>query len=133
MNPVFVAIYDKKAQAYLHPFVQSDLATAERSYCAFLASGDSTPAQWPDDFDLYHVGDFDPRSGLLISLQHPALVITGQSAMLAAHRLMRQRGSELSRGVTPSEDSAADDSAERNKTPSDVSSSPSDYTPSLGL
>lgn len=120
MNPVCVAIYDKKAQVFQHPLFVSDLATAERSFVQIFASRDTIISQWPEDYDLYHLGSVMPGTGELVPLDHPSLVITGQSAVFAADRYLRQRGSELSRGLacpTPSEDSAA--SAERNNTPSD--------------
>ena len=89
MNPVCCAIYDKKAQSFLAPYFYSNLAEAERAFIGLLARGDSTPAQWPEDFDLYHLGDYSPSSGALRSLDHPSIVITGQSAIMCLDRLRR--------------------------------------------
>lgn len=116
MNLVCCAVYDKKAQAFLSPLFYSDFAQAERAFVAvFLSPGATTISQWPDDFDLYHLGGLNPSTGELLSAEHPTLVITGQSALLALDR-MRRPGGELSGGpkLAPPEDSGA--SAERNKT-----------------
>lgn len=109
MNPVICALYDKKAQVFLPAVVYADLATAERAYIAFLAEGKSTPAQWPDDFDLYHLGNQDCRTGALVSLERPAVVITGQSAFYNLTELRRRyaAGGELSGGGNPPEDKVA--------------------------
>lgn len=90
---VLMALYDKKATVFLAPVVYPSAADAERAFVGLLAAGDSTPSQWPDDFDLYHLADIDLRSGECIPNSRPSLVITGQSASLVLSRLRREKNS----------------------------------------
>lgn len=58
-------LYDKKAAVYMSPFTERNDATAVRMVQGLLAQRNSNVAQYPEDFDLYYLGDFDTEDGEL--------------------------------------------------------------------
>lgn len=125
---VLCSLFDRKACSFSPAVSYPDTATATRSFVSLLAAGDSTPAQWPDDFCLYSVGLFDSSKGLLVPSSAPECIMTGQQAlyMLEDLRQRQARGGAVGGtvGTVPPEDSGA--SAERN---SSVSSDTPDLFP----
>lgn len=70
------SVYDRKAMAYgsLMFFANDDMA---KRGCADLmrAGGDVPMVHYPDDFDLYCVGEFDTASGDLLGMVPPKHVV----------------------------------------------------------
>lgn len=62
------AARDMKAQIYLKPFVTLTLADALRSFEMIANEPGNTISQFPNDFRLYHLGDFDSNTGVLTVL-----------------------------------------------------------------
>lgn len=125
------SLYDKKSCTFTPAVAYDSIATAHRAFIGLLAAGDSTPAQWPDDFDLYRLGSFDSSSGILTPDPRPSCILTGQSALLQLSALRRGGAVGGVSTKTPPEDSEA--SAERNGD-SDTSTFPGrDVTPELPL
>lgn len=118
---VLCSLFDRKACSFSPAVSYPDTATATRAFVALLAAGDSTPAQWPDDFCLYSVGFFDPSKGLLVPSSAPECVLTGQQAlhMLEDLRRRQAKGGAVGEtvGTVSPEDSEA--CAERNPTATD--------------
>lgn len=54
-------IYDVKAAVYAAPFFAPTVGVAKR-LCLQSMSADTTWAQFPDDFTLFHLGEFDDQS-----------------------------------------------------------------------
>lgn len=68
---ILISVYDKKASVYQPPMSFPNLATAMRSYSMVQRQSPNSPlAQFPEDFDLYAVGNFDQLSGE-IQVVHP--------------------------------------------------------------
>lgn len=65
------AIRDQKAELYNQPFFQKTHGEAERNFQTLVNDEKSTISQYPDDFDLYFLGEYDDNKGLLISLDTP--------------------------------------------------------------
>lgn len=57
------ALFDKKAKAYLTPFFSENSATAMRTLVGPANSRESFLGVYPDDYDVYILGDFDEQSG----------------------------------------------------------------------
>lgn len=68
---ILVAVKDQKADVYLRPNFQSNLADALRSWETVANEGESMITKFPNDFRLHHLGDFDAASGVLTVLDSP--------------------------------------------------------------
>lgn len=123
----FVSIFDKKSGRFSPPVAYDSRQSAIRSFIMLLAAGDSIPAHWPDDFDLYEVAAFDVISGRVTPLETPDHILTGQSAIsMVEDFLRRQRKGgavgETAPAVSP-EDKAKPDGAVPSDDPADLSRS----------
>ena len=61
------SVYDRKANEYAPVFTAKNADVARRMIVQSL-SGDSLLCQYPGDYTLVHVSDFDTETGNLISL-----------------------------------------------------------------
>lgn len=57
------SIYDKKSLTYAKPFYFHQDGEALRAFDASVQGEQSQLNQFPEDFDLYYVGDFDQITG----------------------------------------------------------------------
>lgn len=62
MKKVF-SVYDKKSEIYGAPFVDVAIGTAERSMRVLANDPKSLVCQFPDDYELYLIGEFDEFEG----------------------------------------------------------------------
>lgn len=65
-------IYDSKAEAYLQPFFSINIETAKREFTKHI-NGDTPFNEFPEDYALFYLGDFDQEEGkftLQITPQH---------------------------------------------------------------
>lgn len=61
---ILISVFDKKASIYWPPMAFDSLAQAMRSYAtAFLKERETALVQFPDDFDIYEVGQFEQGDG----------------------------------------------------------------------
>lgn len=68
------SVYDVKVQAYSTPFFSVNDSTAFRSFSQLRNDPATQVNQFPDDFRLYRLGDFDDSSGLLVAQVPPVLI-----------------------------------------------------------
>ncbi|AXH74602.1 MAG: nonstructural protein [Microviridae sp.] len=68
-------VYDRVAGRHFNPFPEDNDAAAMRSFRMMANNVESMISQNPDDFDLYHVGDFDPYDAQLDGVDIIRLVI----------------------------------------------------------
>lgn len=68
---------DNVAEIHLPPFTSQSDATAERSFRNWLS--DPANKMAATDYDLYHIGNFDPDDAQLNGLDKPALIASGSS------------------------------------------------------
>lgn len=62
------SIYDKKGEFFAPPFIAQNEFDAERQVvAALIASPTIPPAQFPEDFYLYQLGDWDEVTGVIKS------------------------------------------------------------------
>jgi hypothetical protein len=64
-------IRDSKSEVFNAPFAQATHAEAERSFARAAADPKTTIHQYPEDFDLWYLGDFDENSGKLLPCDSP--------------------------------------------------------------
>jgi len=56
-------VFDQKAGAYLRPFCLPSAAHAIRELAEVLQRPDTPFADYPEDFTLFHTGEFDDETG----------------------------------------------------------------------
>nr|AVQ10164.1 nonstructural protein [Gokushovirinae environmental samples] len=64
-------IRDSKGETYNTPFFQKTHGEAERNFRELVKDEKSMVAKYPDDFDLYYLGEYDDTNGNIISLETP--------------------------------------------------------------
>ena len=72
------AIYDKVAQVYQHPWVDTSDMTAVRAFKLACQDNASLFSMCPDDFILYRVGMFNDKSGTFCECELPVKIVDGQ-------------------------------------------------------
>ena len=74
------SIRDAKAGVFNTPFFQKSIGEAERNFDKLCKDSSSMVAQYPDDFDLYLIGEYDDQSGNIKCLDTPQHLV--KAAML---------------------------------------------------
>jgi hypothetical protein len=77
MKKIF-CIKDEKSGAHYDPFTMSNSIDAQRAFMQGIKSEKSIISQYPEDFNLYFVGEFDEMSGLITPREAPVLILTGK-------------------------------------------------------
>lgn len=65
------SIRDSKGEIYHNPFFKHTHGEAERDFTTAVNDDKSTLHQFPDDFDLYHIGSYDNQTGVFKALATP--------------------------------------------------------------
>lgn len=68
-------IRDTKGEVYNTPFFNLTHGEAERNFRGLVNDEKSTVNKYPEDFDLYYIGEFDNQSGKLIARDTPEHII----------------------------------------------------------
>lgn len=69
------SIRDAKGEIYHPPFFKNTHGEAERDFTQLVRDPKTQPGQFPEDFDLYHLGTYDNQTGKLASLDSPQHMI----------------------------------------------------------
>jgi len=69
------SIRDSKGEIFHPPFYQKSHGEAERSFRELTRDEKSFIAKYPDDYDLYYLGEYDDQKGTFNSLDTPQHVI----------------------------------------------------------
>lgn len=75
------SIYDSKAEVYNTPFFSKTHGEAERSFKTLTNDPKSQVNQYPEDFDLYHIGEYDDNKGITKSLDTPKHILKAISVL----------------------------------------------------
>jgi len=70
------SIRDSKGEIFNPPFYSKTHGEAERSFRTLATDSKSTIFQYPEDFDLYQIGTYDPDSGEVKQTEQPKFVIS---------------------------------------------------------
>ena len=65
------SIYDVKAQVYLVPFTEKTIGSAIRLFAHSCQNPDTLFYKHPEDFTLFHLGDFDDNNCGFALLEAP--------------------------------------------------------------
>lgn len=67
MNPQIFTVYDSAAMRYLDPFVAPTIEFAIREFRRAVNTDGHQFNNFPEDYTLFHIGEFNPEDGFLIS------------------------------------------------------------------
>lgn len=59
----FFSVYDSKAEMYMRPFLFQSNAEAVRSFSDLCNDTDTLCGKHPEDFTLFHLGEFNDQDG----------------------------------------------------------------------
>lgn len=62
------AIYDSKARSFLQPFYAPEIAVAQRHFRTAANDAATQICQYPEDFTLFYIGEYDDQSGVITPL-----------------------------------------------------------------
>lgn len=78
-KPFFlVAVHDRKANSFSGVTPVPSLEVGERMYSDLLCNGGDVIGRHPEDFELYHLGFFDPDTGKVDGLDIPSFVANSE-------------------------------------------------------
>lgn len=63
-----MSIYDSKSEVFLKPFVTRTFGEAERVFKRASNDKETAVGQYPEDHTLFHVADWDQRTGKMIEI-----------------------------------------------------------------
>lgn len=70
MKHLVFTVYDSMAEAYLQPFYVTSVGLAIRSFSEAVNTDGHQFAKYPDDFTLWHLGEFDDGDAQFVSLDN---------------------------------------------------------------
>lgn len=70
-------VRDSKSEIYNAPFFQKTHGEAERSFRQMCNDEKTMPAKYPEDFDLWYLGEYDDNNGKIETIDTPQHVIKG--------------------------------------------------------
>lgn len=68
-------IRDSKSETFNPPFAARTHGEAERYFRTLVNNKETSIAKFPEDYDLYFIGDFDDQSGKLAPLDTPNHIV----------------------------------------------------------
>lgn len=75
------SMYDEKAEVYHAPMYSPNDAHIQRRLAMDLKNEGSVFNQFPEDFKLYHIGEFNDADGIITSVE-PKRFVTEISALI---------------------------------------------------
>lgn len=71
MKKKIYSVRDAKGEVYHQPFYQNTHGEAERAFLELVKDERTFVAKYPEDYDLYYLGEFDDQKGTFESLVTP--------------------------------------------------------------
>lgn len=65
------SVYDQKAKVFHKPFFNATHGEAERNFQTAVNDDKTQFYMYPEDFDLYYIGEYDDNKGVFTSLKSP--------------------------------------------------------------
>lgn len=81
MKQQVYSIRDQKVGMFNSPFFNKTHGEAERNFTELIRDDKSMPNKYPEDYTLYHLGTYDPETGLISSLPEPQMLIQAVSIL----------------------------------------------------
>lgn len=86
MKMNYYAIRDIKSQTFNRPFGGLTVEQVKRSIYSSISQGNSEIAQFPEDFELYLVADFDDKTGVITG-QKPVMICNCREIVASYERM----------------------------------------------
>jgi len=67
MKMLMFGIYDEKSLSYGTPFFQPQIGQAMRAFGDLAKDPQSAIAKHPEDYSLYHLGEYDDHTGKVLT------------------------------------------------------------------
>lgn len=74
-------VYDKKTGVYMFPFFSNHDGDAVRMFMSACKTQDSVLGDYPEDFDLYCIAEFDRDCGEMRPLDAKKFLLAGSSVI----------------------------------------------------
>lgn len=84
------SIRDAKGEVFHQPFFKLTHGEAERDFKTLVNDDKSTLSQYPEDFDLYYLGEYDDQTGLVKSLDTPTHIVKAISVKTMQQPALKQ-------------------------------------------
>lgn len=81
MKHKVVAVKDRMVDAFMRPFTAPALGIAIRSFQDEVNRKDSEMNKHPEDYDLFHLADWDDETGEFTNLGMPAQIAIGKNSI----------------------------------------------------
>lgn len=75
------SIRDAKAEYFTPPFYKKTHGEAERDFRTLVKDEKSTVNKYPDDYDLYYLGEYNDETGVIKSLDTPQHILKAVQAL----------------------------------------------------
>lgn len=69
------SIRDSKGDVFHPPFYKNTHGEAERDFKRLITDEKSMIYQYPEDFDLYYIGEYDSQKGTIKALETPQHIV----------------------------------------------------------
>jgi len=76
------SVRDSKTEVFNTPFYQKTHGEAERSFRQICTDDKSMVSKYPEDYDLYYLGEFDDQTGKAEWLSTPQHMLKAVQAVL---------------------------------------------------
>lgn len=71
MTEQVFTVFDSAAKRYLQPFFSPSIEFALRQFRHTLNDEEHLFARFPEDYTLFHIGEYDAETGMITSLPNP--------------------------------------------------------------
>lgn len=90
MDLKILSIYDQKSGVWFTPFTARSMGEAIRMFCDTVDDPSTVLHKYPQDFDLFHIGNFENTTGVITTASPAvhigsALQYKGEAAETSAH------------------------------------------------
>lgn len=89
------SVRDSKAEVFNTPFFLNTHGEAERAFNNLVTDPKSMISKYPDDYDLYYVGEFNNDNGKLTLLDTPQHITKAAMLKSREHRLTKDQATSL--------------------------------------
>lgn len=79
------SIRDSKTEIFNQPFFKRTPGEAERDFNRLVNDKETHPGQFPTDFELYELGEYDDVSGKMTSFETPKHIVKGVQLVNKTH------------------------------------------------
>lgn len=69
MHLQILAVRDRQLDGFMQPFTAQSVGAGVRAFGDMVNDDQSQPYKHPEDYELYHVGTFDPNTGELTPIK----------------------------------------------------------------